>query len=207
MNTKTLLLAALAVGWASQGSAAVVVADYESVGLADGDPVGNAYAGIGLEHVGAYGAISGNTNTFEFVGEPSSITVMYYTSSATINVPLGFDKGFSFFYSQSSSPLSTALVYEGLNGTGNLLGVIQLDQNWKDGGCESGNDVYCHWDVGQTAFGGTALSVVFAGAASAALFDNVTFGSTTPVPLPAAVWLLGSGLIGFAAVRRRRNDV
>jgi len=26
---------------------------------------------------------------------------------------------------------------------------------------------------------------------------------TTPVPLPSAIWLLGSGLIAFAGIRRR----
>jgi hypothetical protein len=204
MKTKTLLLAALAAGWASYASAAVVVAPYDGVGLGEGDPVASTYSGIGLEHDGAFAAISGGT--FAFENEPSPDTVMYYTSAATINIAAGFDTGFSFYYSQSSAPISSARVYAGLDGTGDLLGVIELDQNWKDGGCQPGNDIYCNWDVGQTAFGGTALSVVFDGAASAALFDNVTFGSTTPVPLPAAVWLLGSGLLGFAAVRRRRGE-
>jgi hypothetical protein len=27
----------------------------------------------------------------------------------------------------------------------------------------------------------------------------------SPVPVPAAVWLLGSGLIGMIGIRRRRN--
>jgi hypothetical protein len=31
--------------------------------------------------------------------------------------------------------------------------------------------------------------------------------STPPVPLPAAVWLLGSGLLGFAGVARRKSKV
>jgi hypothetical protein len=31
-------------------------------------------------------------------------------------------------------------------------------------------------------------------------------GSVTPVPLPAAVWLLGSGLLGIAAATRRKRS-
>jgi hypothetical protein len=34
---------------------------------------------------------------------------------------------------------------------------------------------------------------------------TVTNGSATPVPLPAAVWLLGSGLLGLVGVGRRRR--
>jgi hypothetical protein len=34
---------------------------------------------------------------------------------------------------------------------------------------------------------------------------NVLAGSTSPVPLPAAVWLLVSGLAGLGAIGRRRN--
>jgi hypothetical protein len=33
--------------------------------------------------------------------------------------------------------------------------------------------------------------------------DLVTFNGTTAVPIPAAAWLLGSGLIGLVAIRRR----
>ena len=34
-------------------------------------------------------------------------------------------------------------------------------------------------------------------------FDNITMSPSTPVPLPGAVWLLGSGLLGLVAIRRR----
>lgn len=33
---------------------------------------------------------------------------------------------------------------------------------------------------------------------------NIAAGSAAPVPLPAAVWLLGSGLLGMAGIARRR---
>ncbi len=48
-----------------------------------------------------------------------------------------------------------------------------------------------------TAGGGTPIS----GTA------NLTLGGTlTPVPVPAALWLFGSGLVGLAGVGRRRNS-
>jgi hypothetical protein len=34
-------------------------------------------------------------------------------------------------------------------------------------------------------------------------FDNLTFGDTRPVPVPATILLLGPGLVGLAAIRRR----
>jgi hypothetical protein len=34
---------------------------------------------------------------------------------------------------------------------------------------------------------------------------TITGNSTAPVPLPAAVWLFGSGLMGLVGVSRRRK--
>ncbi len=36
-------------------------------------------------------------------------------------------------------------------------------------------------------------------------FTRAGFDAATPVPLPAAVWLLGSGLIGVVAIGRKRR--
>lgn len=44
-------------------------------------------------------------------------------------------------------------------------------------------------------------SVSFTGSATIAL-DDVVFNAITAVPVPAAVWIFGSGLIGIA--RRRK---
>jgi hypothetical protein len=45
------------------------------------------------------------------------------------------------------------------------------------------------------------------GSASLAANGTLTFkgNSTSPVPLPAAVWLFGSGLMGLVGVSRRRK--
>jgi hypothetical protein len=41
---------------------------------------------------------------------------------------------------------------------------------------------------------------------SAALPDEViSFGTVSPVPIPAAVWLFGSGLLGLVGMARRKK--
>ena len=64
------------------------------------------------------------------------------------------------------------------------------------------------WDV--TATGNTALvsvnSAVILPTSSAFPGFQPTFsGSLTAVPVPAAVWLMGSGLLGLVGVARRRR--
>jgi hypothetical protein len=62
---------------------------------------------------------------------------------------------------------------------------------------------------GFTGNGGTGtLQSYILGTAGVDLNGNLTLtgnGGTAPVPLPAAVWLLGSGLLGLVGVSRRRK--
>jgi hypothetical protein len=161
----------------------------------------------------AIGLIDADTN-FNFGGnfahEPSPSTVTFFQEGgdATLNAPSGFDGGFSFFYSYASHKHASVDIYDGQNGTGSLLGSIKLKTNF-DHGC--GGDPfgdYCHWNSAGVSFKGKAKSVVFGGPAEYALYDNLTLGSAKPgqVPVPGAVWFMGSGLLMLSNLKRRTGQ-
>lgn len=147
------------------------------------------------------------------VGDPNSQKggLFFLTGTETfMNVAAGFNTGFSFNYVSLSQPGSVS-VYDGLNGTGNLLATINLSPN--AGSCPGYNAGFCPFSGIGVTFAGTAKSVSFAGVANQIVFDDVTFGSSKPgnggVPEPAAwaMMLAGFGLVGSAMRRREKVAV
>jgi hypothetical protein len=112
----------------------------------------------------------------------------------------GFFSSVSFYY--SSVAASTVSLFSGLDGTGDLLGTLSLSANAQQNGCS--DTPYCYWSLASLAFTGVAHSIQFGDAAGNAGFDDVKF---TPVPVPAAGWLLVSGAGLVAAWRRRKNQL
>ena len=110
-----------------------------------------------------------------FGNEPSPSTVMFFLGGDPIlNLPSGFDTGFSFYFSSVSYDGSVS-VYDGLNGTGNLLGEAVLIAQGAGPGDPGG--IYSLWTEVSVPFDGTAYSIVFSGVANQIAFDDVTFGS------------------------------
>jgi len=121
-----------------------------------------------------------------------------------MNYAAGFDTGFSFNYSAPNTPGSVS-VYDGLNGTGNVLATLNLGLTPST--CDAAySAVYCPFVAAGVNFAGTAKSISFAGSANYIVFDDVTFGSAVPgVPEPSTYALFGLGLMGLTYVARRRQ--
>jgi len=199
-------------------SRSIIVLDFE--GLGDNDPINNFYNGgtsgngnsgtnYGIQFGIALGLIDSDAGgTGNFANEPSPNTIMYFldANQAYMNVPAGFTTGFSFFYSANTTT-AFVQVWDGLNGTGNMLASANLVLNWNSNGCTGDpSGQYCNWDPIGVTFSGTAKSVVFGGDANYVGFDDVTFGSENPgqteVPISNWALILGAALIAvFIGIR------
>ena len=133
---------------------------------------------------GAQAVISmtaGGSGNFE--GNPSGKTIGFFLSGGglVMNVAAGFTGGFSFFYAATPSA-GTVTVYDGLNGSGNILATIPLPVT----GANCGGSIYTYscWKSQGVTFSGTAKSVDFGGSANHIGFDDITLGSQTPAPQP-----------------------
>jgi hypothetical protein len=135
--------------------------------------------------------------------------MFFLTGSAILNNAAGFDTGFSFYY--SSSKTAVVNVYEGLNGTGALLGSINLAAQYNSGCTGDPTGEYCNFTPIGVNFAGIAHSIDFGGTVNNIAFDNITFGSatagggSTDVPEPGTLALFGLGLLGTTAARRKSS--
>ena len=90
---------------------------------------------------------------------------------------------------------------------------IELANNAFDSGANltsawSGGSILLNVDAGMV---GELLQIGFSAtatdwSASGVVYDNLNFAEVSAVPVPAAVWLFGSGLIGLVGVARRKAN-
>lgn len=185
-STSTLRVIALtsaATALLTLSASAVTVLTFEGVG--DSNAVGNFYDGgaggnLGIAFTGALGLVDSDAGgSGNIGGEPSPDTVINFLdgSAATMNVTAGFNTGFSFFY---SAPFFVGFVnvYDGLNGTGNLLATLNLGLT-PDSGAVDPTGRYSPLVPIGVSFAGTAKSVDFGGTANYIVFDDITIGSQT----------------------------
>jgi len=171
--SKTLfaLGAAAIAAVAGSASADVYTLTFEGVGdLAEvanfynggTDSLGNAGPNYGVEFAqGSLGLIDADVGgSGNIANEPSGQTVLFFLTAqaAVMNVPAGFNDGFAVKY---AAPYFDGFVtiYDGLNGTGNVLAAAYLPINGNAGGGDPNGQYNTWWLVGLT-FDGTAKSVV-----------------------------------------------
>jgi MYXO-CTERM domain-containing protein len=196
-----LTFAAASLVAASTANATVITLDFE--GLGNNTNIGNYYNGgvgpnYGVEFVGnALSLVAGSAGgSGNFTNSPSMPTIMYWLdgNNTIMNVQAGFTTGFATYYTSINS-VGAISIYDGLNGTGNVLATLNLSAL----GSQAGG-VYDTWALAGTAFDGVGKSVVFSGDANYMGFDDITFGSN--VPAPGALAILG---VAGAVSRRRRG--
>jgi hypothetical protein len=189
--------------------------------LGDQDAINNFYNG-GLSGQGYLGPdfdiqfspnalsiIDGDAGgTGNFANEPSPSTILFFLSgSPFMNVPNGFSTGFSCYYT-SITYAGSITIYDGLNGTGNVLALANFPATGTNPTGGDPNGQFNIWQILSVPFTGVAKSVVFGGVQNQIGFDDITFGSLTPgVETPVNNWalLIGICLIAaFAIIRFRR---
>ncbi|RMG93887.1 MAG: hypothetical protein D6706_14650, partial [Chloroflexi bacterium] len=190
-----MLLMVLSLTQMTQSARAtsVIVLDFE--GLGDFEQILNFYDGgfgsmgsgpgpdyditFGPDALSLIDADEGGSGNF--ANEPSGSTIAFFLSGpgVVMNVPNGFTDGFSFFYSSAGS--GSVTVYDGLDGTGNVLATLSLTENFNTCGASGDptGDFAC-WDSVGVTFTGVAKSVNFSGAANLVGFDQITLGSSLP---------------------------
>lgn len=189
-----LVSLALALGLASPAFAdAPLSIDFEKA-WAYGEEVGSTYAAQGVTFTNVLG-LSNDADFTYFGNAPSPQGVAFVqldgvvNTTAYLNVAGGVTGGLSFFYSAPSDAPAAIKAYSGLNGTGTLLGSIDLAGNAAD---------YATWQQAVLSFNGTALSFDLTGAANVVALDNI---SAVPEPGSLALMLGGAALL---LARRRR---
>jgi PEP-CTERM motif len=172
--------------------------------------------------VGASAAL-GASGTFS--NSPSGSTkalVFVSATNAVMDVSGGFNTGFAFYYSaEDGNPVGTVVgsvaVWSGLDGTGTMLGLVNIMDTTTDTDPTYDFALYDVWAIGSLAFDGTAESVVFSGLENNVLFQVVSIGTTTPnldppdepapvaTPEPESLALLGAGIACLGMIVRRRR--
>jgi hypothetical protein len=145
-------------------------------------------------------------------GDNPKDAVFFQSVQSVMNLASGYAlTGLSFDYSiykNSATYTPIVTVWSGLNGTGTALETFHLAAPTGSSACTS-TYYFCTWTLATSNFTGLAESVTFGNSTGQyigeAAFDSVKV-TETPVPVPAALPLLLSGLGGLGGLIRRRKS-
>ena len=186
------LLVGLIVGGRGAQASTALVLDFEGLGNLErildfydggfggygsgpGPDYGISFGPDALALIDADAGGSGN-----FANEPSANTIAFFLTGpgVVMNVKNGFTTGFSFFY--TSARVGTVTVFDGPNGTGNVLATVPVEKQYNTCGAPDPTGAFSCWTPVGVTFSGTAFSVNFGGVWNQTGFDDITLGSATP---------------------------
>lgn len=186
---------ALALGLVSPAFASAPLSiDFEKnwVNNTPDNEIGDTYLAQGASFTNVLG-LSNDADFTYFSNAPSPLGVAFVqldgvvNTAAYLNVAAGVSGGLGFYY--ASTDTATIKAYSGLNGSGTLLGTINLGATGD----------YDTWKMAVLSFGGTAQSFDLSGTNGVAALDNI---SAVPEPSSIALLLAGGALV---LARRRRG--
>jgi hypothetical protein len=214
-----VFLAASAAACSAQ--AAIVKLDFEGIGnmafvndFYNGGTDSQGHSGVdyGVSFSATtLGLIDSDAGGFGAIAnEPSPSTVIFFQNAfdLVLNVPAGFDTGFSFSYATMNP--ARVRVFDEVGATGNLLATLDLAAVGVGTNCGDPNGFLCIWTPIDVSFSGTAKSVAIiavVGQPGGLVVDDISFSSDAPVvsvPEPSTYAMMALGLAGLAARSRRR---
>lgn len=155
-------------------------------------------ANLGVAFVNVSG-LSNDADFTYYAGAPSPQGTAYahtfaVTDQAFMNVAAGVENALQFYYSSPTAVVGAIKAYDGLNGTGNLLGTFDLAAN-------TAGATYDNWTPVQFTFAGTAKSFDLTASANVVGLDNI---SAVPEADSLMMMLAGAALLAGVATRCRR---
>ena len=161
--------------------------------------------GITITHTGNLAINPSSVTKWEPSPTLNGTPVMGLSQTSTGTLPVGAYINFSTgVYSidisavrYASAPF-TIEAWTSTNGTGTLIDSVEVTADWLD--------LSSIWGAYNLTSNSQIHSLYLLGSSNWAIWDDLTVDTSPTVPIPGAVWLFGSGLVGLIGVARRKKS-